>query len=378
MKNFTVLVISLFLSFTLLGQKKEQILKSWKAIEACKKQIHFEDTIQITKELQDCILANADEINKYSDLEIDASKYKLPIYLIKAQYYWINNLDSLKIAFFKKAQHKYAIDTNSEDIDFGINDYTFEKIRTLLDITERYSYIIDENFYSKGQTIFCSIDFNIEDTKAIIKMPSFTPIAPTSDYSFTDNGYFSNCNTLSCVNDQLVSAINSTYDYMEKRYFKVENGFVLVCKLQRIDENGKYYCEKNHIEKECTCQFDLDNITFKKNDVPFPNIIMEIFLGRNAYFRMFVFVISDADLILIPHTSKNDLTVRNWIKEGSASFPYKIGDKQPFTNKHHAECWVYEYVAHSSDKEITPLPPDGGKGDDFHLKKSTILNKIKK
>jgi len=351
---------------TLFAQQNGRLYGYWKNIEECEKVFRSQDTLKITQNQIDCILKDTLAFQDYSNYPIIQTENIVIVLLINAHYEWINNNNSQAIELLNKAEKDFQLikgkRKNKLRKDFGVFESTFIEHKELFKKIKKYP---------PPPIPMASADM-------IAAMPKFEkPLTPTSRYDCSQ--FFSSCSNLSCVDEKLSKSVSSL-GYTEKSYFYVNNGYVITLRLERTDEYCSYFCENRSSKIECSCRFKYDNIVFERHNSNSFTLreVTEYFdaflFGRRAYFRLFVFVVTDD---YIPtQKSITQTEAIGWIENGHSGLPIETARKK-FTSNYSVNCWVYEYQANDNDK-VLKFVRNSGNSAYIHLQKSGILGELEK
>jgi hypothetical protein len=197
-----------------------------------------------------------------------------------------------------------------------------------------------------------------EEQDEVTPIPQFElpPPKPSSSYVF-DKSQFEKYKKLREI-DGIISGALSANGYTEKSYFAVPNGFALVTRIEKMNEDG------TSVEPPDRWNIDKLNLKFSIR-----NYLKALFFGTTGYYRVIVFVVTDKSF----NTSKKKISRREayaWLNEGNLTLPDYIGNMN-FSNKHQIVSLVYEF---SKKESAEPVFSDPSKlTGSIHLTQSNIL-----
>ncbi|MGM0409030.1 MAG: carboxypeptidase-like regulatory domain-containing protein [Bacteroidota bacterium] len=158
--------------------------------------------------------------------------------------------------------------------------------------------------------------------------------------------------------DEVISGALSANGYSEKSYFSVPNGFALVTRIEKINEDGT--------SVEPPDRWNVDELNFKFS---ISNYLKALFLGTKGYYRVIVFVVTDKSF----STSNKEISKKEayaWLNQGNLTLPEYIGNMK-FTRRHQIVSLVYEF---SKKESAEPIFSDPSKlTGENHLIKANIL-----
>jgi hypothetical protein len=197
-----------------------------------------------------------------------------------------------------------------------------------------------------------------EIEEEVTPIPKFTlpPPKPSSTYVF-EKSQFKKYKKLKEIDDIISSSLLAN-GYTEKSYFAVPNGFALVTRIEKMNEDGT--------SAEPPDRWNIDKLNLKFS---IRNYLKALFFGTTGYYRVIVFVVTDKSF----HTSKKKISRREayaWLNEGNLTLPDYIGNMN-FSNNHQIVSLVYEFSKKESGE---PILSDPSKlTGSIHLTQSNIL-----
>ena len=180
-----------------------------------------------------------------------------------------------------------------------------------------------------------------------ISIPGFDwpPPTPTT-YDVMDNALAGNVRTLGDLDIKLTKALKVN-SYPSASYYQVPNGFAMVTRIERLDEDSP--------DPDLMNRWD---IQADPGIHSISDYIKALFTARKGYFRVIVFFVTDQ-----PITSSSEIVNQQdamaWLMKGSNLLPDEIGQK-PYTSKYHNTAYVYEFEKPENSEAIlmseTPFP----------------------
>lgn len=184
----------------------------------------------------------------------------------------------------------------------------------------------------------------------------FPPPKSSSTYVFSDK-LFESCKFLNDV-DQIISQALIVNGYSEKSYFSVPNGYALVTRIEKYNDDGT---SVGSAERWKISPF--------QSKFTISNYLKALLIGSTGKYRVIVFIITDASF----HTTNVDIKRKDalaWLKEGNLTLPVIIGNKK-FSKDHQVISLIYEFLVKDN---LEPLLSDpGALTGQTHLLKSNIL-----
>jgi hypothetical protein len=185
----------------------------------------------------------------------------------------------------------------------------------------------------------------------------FPPPKASSRYVM-DRKFFSTCRNLSKVDTILCNALQAN-GYTEKSYFAVPDGFAIVTRIEKMNEDGTSRQTPDRWDLTVT----MDNISFK-------NYLKALFFENVGHYRIIVFIITDKSF----NTSDKRISMEEaegWLSTGNLTLPDIIGKKK-YTEGYNIISLIYEFIKAESSSEAILSDPSGLTGM-AHLNKSNIL-----
>jgi hypothetical protein len=204
---------------------------------------------------------------------------------------------------------------------------------------------------------------SIVKTSLVEQLPNFPwpPPHPSTFYSVATKYLISEKGVKSYGDVQkILRAALDKNGYSEISYFRIPGGFVVVTRVEQIDENG--YSKP------------LEERWVEGVRVNFPENILEVIFGqKRGYYRLFVLAISE-----IPFSTDGKIIYYNDIKKlPSKGWNYLPSDvlNMPFTTESKLSVLVYEYMR--KGKGTTPgFISDGKLTAKQHLEKAGLLREL--
>jgi hypothetical protein len=175
--------------------------------------------------------------------------------------------------------------------------------------------------------------------KAVAPIKSF-PFPPPSGYTFAvlNNTIFSNCHLLGDAGNIIYNAItSSTCNYEDVGYYAIPDGFVVVTKVEEINDDATSVSGRNRFAEG---QYQSMSI-------------LDFFAPRKGYFRVFAFLVTDVpfNATSTPVTAGNAL---EWIRLAANILPDAIKNK-PFKPGYNCTVIVYEFKSEDANTHLSPL-----------------------
>jgi hypothetical protein len=173
-----------------------------------------------------------------------------------------------------------------------------------------------------------------------------------------EKDFFRGCGHLNKVDTILSKALYET-GYYEKSYFSVPNGFALVTRIEKINEDGT--------SKEPPERWE---VSVNSNRFKIESFVKALFLENKGYFRVIAFIITDKSFSAsTKEINKEDAMA--WLNKGNLTLPDIIGSKE-FTKKYQVIALIYEFEKTESSSTAFLSDPSNLNGI-THLDKSKIL-----
>jgi len=187
----------------------------------------------------------------------------------------------------------------------------------------------------------------------------FPPPMATATQSISPN-IFKNHLTYGDVKETIVECLDeSGYVSSKRQYYAVPNGFALVTRLEKINEDGSPRAGAERWEAQVKS-------TFKEFSIL--DYLKALVIGEEANFRVLVFMLTD-----IPLTQSDEITemtkAKSWLKKGMNALPDDLALLE-FTPRHKVNLLLYEFTQHESGKPT--LLQESRVGIEDHLVKTGI------
>ncbi|WP_027003316.1 hypothetical protein [Hugenholtzia roseola] len=199
-------------------------------------------------------------------------------------------------------------------------------------------------------------------------LPLFpTPIPPpTLRVPLKGYEHWHNKSSLGVVDNYFMAQLNLA-GYRERSYYRLENGFALVVRLEQIEANGLPKREPDR------WRFGISNSqgNFSLNDY-----FTSLFFAREGYFRVLILTVTTQNL----NFSQNQISreeMANWVVDGGKVLPENVRSAT-FTNRHRIEALIYEFKV--DDVGETPRLLEEGKAEpatiNNHLKWKNLWDRL--
>lgn len=170
--------------------------------------------------------------------------------------------------------------------------------------------------------------------------------------------------TINDVVQNLETALNLC-GYVEKSYYSIPDGFVIVTRLEQINDDGapKEESERWVPEIQPVRQFSLKEY------------LKAFFFARKGYYRIIVFVFS-------PHpfsqtnSSISPSQAENWLSSGLNVLPQEISQKE-YSNNYTCTALIYEFEQYGIG-EAPKIRVPGRLSGETHLTKAQLWKTLKK
>jgi len=167
----------------------------------------------------------------------------------------------------------------------------------------------------------------------------FPPPMATATQSISSK-VFQNHRTYGAVNAMIVECLEgSGYLSSKRQYYAVPNGYAIVTRLEKINEDGSPRAGAERWEAKVKS-------TFKEFSIL--DYLKALVVGEEANFRVLVFMITD-----IPLTQSDKITemteAKSWLKKGMNALPDDLAEFE-FTSSHKVNLLLYEFTQHESAK----------------------------
>jgi len=197
-------------------------------------------------------------------------------------------------------------------------------------------------------------------TASLPKFPWQPPQA--SAYQELRRDYFKKAKTLADVEKTLRKALY-TCGYNDIAYFSVQGGFVLVTRLEQIDDEG---FSKKTPYRWISTRIGLTELSLKA-------YFKALFFGNPGYFRIIALVVSSNPVRRTRKKVEKDEAMA-WLDSGAFSLPDNFKRKR-FTKNYTCTALIYEFKQPESSKNAALLLPSNHTGND-HLEKSKLAKAL--
>jgi len=193
-----------------------------------------------------------------------------------------------------------------------------------------------------------------------VEMPSFPFPPPKSSASYTfDKELFSGINNLTQSSERIENALKKS-GYYEKSYYQIPNGYALVTRIEKMENDGSPASEEerwNVSDTGSNSSFDL--LSYFKS----------LFFAKDGSYRIIVFLVTSNNVQM----SNNIMLMsegQDFLSSGLNRLP-PIFDQIPFTENHYCTALIYEWykVEHEEAKFMEPSKFLG----QYHLAKNKFV-----
>ena len=218
-----------------------------------------------------------------------------------------------------------------------------------------------KNTSNKDETTQPNIDLKPK-YEEVIELPKFPiPYPKPSTLDILPKTAFQKCETLGDIDNILSKTLNRC-DYYRKSYFQIPNGFALVTRLEKFNEDGS---PKPDNER----WVDIGNNN-NSNLFSIKDYLKSLFTARPGHYRCIAFLISDQIFF-----SKNDIIksekAQAWINEGGLKLTDELFEMKVNSN-YDVIALIYEFKKLEHTNEAKLISPSNIQGK-THLRKSNIL-----
>ncbi len=203
---------------------------------------------------------------------------------------------------------------------------------------------------------------NINDV--IRNFPRFELPPPQWSADADLDNYFNKCHTLYDAERIIRTAMDAT-GYYSRKYFRVEDGFAMVTRLEQFNPDGS--C-KNETDRWKTKP--ISNESFSILDY-----FYSLFVPQPGYFRVIVFVITPKTIDGGTSKTVTRDEAQGWLQEGRNRLPEAIGNQVFTPGKTAVTALIYEFIAKESDIKLSFRKVSDIEGM-THLRMSGLLNKF--
>ncbi len=162
---------------------------------------------------------------------------------------------------------------------------------------------------------------------------------------------------LEAVSDLLISPLRKA-GYWEYSFHSAPNGFAMVTRLERINEDGSAAAENLRYRRPSD-----------KEPFSLSSYFKSLFFAEQGYYRLIVFVVTDNPFAA---TGKpiEETQALNLLRGGANALPPKLGEKK-FSARYGIDALIYEFKKGPRDKQVTLLLP-GRLSPQIHFDKAGL------
>lgn len=163
---------------------------------------------------------------------------------------------------------------------------------------------------------------------------AFWPPPQCSTLKVLDKRFFASAQTLSDVNDILISALDAaTYD--DSRYYYAPNGFVLITRIEQTDGEGRPLPGK--------ARWSIKVPTGVKS---LASYLKALFIPPSGHFRIIAFAVTDMPIAHF-RTAPSEAEALKWLDLGADALSPKVG-ALPYGPNYHCTALIYEFEGANS------------------------------
>lgn len=167
--------------------------------------------------------------------------------------------------------------------------------------------------------------------------------------------------TLAEVNDTLDQALTKA-GYVEKSYYQVPDGFALVTRLEKINEDGSPKPE----------QARWVGAKEKQRIFSISDYLKQLFTANPGYYRIIVFIVTSQSFSQDGKQTVSREEAMNWLTEGNLQLPESIAQKS-YTKQHKCTALVYQFERPNSAAQETILLTPSSVPATSHLTRSGLF-----
>ena len=187
---------------------------------------------------------------------------------------------------------------------------------------------------------------------------AFWPPPQCSTMQRLSNRYFAQAHTLSDVDDILYNALSSaTYD--DLRYYAAPHGFVLITRVEQINDEGVALPGKERWSPDVPDSIGFSLVRYLK----------ALFIPTVGHFRVIAFAVTDQPITTY-RPAPEEAEARVWLQQGANELDPDVG-ALPYGRGYHCTALIYEF---KQAAELTgTLNVSGALDATTHLTKSRIM-----
>ncbi len=147
------------------------------------------------------------------------------------------------------------------------------------------------------------------------------------------------------INRKLVDALNKN-GYFERYYFSVPEGFAIVTRIERYNEDGTIVNQENRWNAEF-----INN----PKEFSFKNILKLLFTANPGYYRFIAFIVTSTTITQDTKTMEYE-DWQEWMQTGGLWLPNSIA-KKIYTEDYRCTALIYEYERYKNEEVKTYKTP---------------------
>ena len=194
--------------------------------------------------------------------------------------------------------------------------------------------------------------------KVAASQQAFWPPPQCSTLQRLNSRYFAQARTLGDVDDILYNALSSaTYD--DLRYYAAPNGFVLITRVEQINNDGVALPGKERWSPDVPDGVGTSLVSYLK----------ALFIPAVGHFRVIAFAVTNQPITTY-RPAPQESEARVWLQQGADELDPHVG-ALPYGPGYHCTALIYEFEQSAELKG--PLDVSGALDATTHLTKSRIM-----
>jgi hypothetical protein len=237
--------------------------------------------------------------------------------------------------------------------------YIAREITLALKDSSFISLVLEFNESGLNEVVVVGYDIKKKNPKSFVSFP-WPPPVPSAQKTIQSE-IFSFSENLGDVNKILTQALESL-GYVDRAYYYVPGGFVLVTKIEQINEKGEPLSDPGRWSIKVR---PIGKLSWQ-------GYLKSLFFTTPGYFRILAFVVTNKSFSS-SRTKVSRQTALEWLYYGMNILPYEIGQNK-YSKDHYCTILIYEYKKPESDEAILDVP--SLISTENHLKNSKIINAL--
>ncbi len=207
--------------------------------------------------------------------------------------------------------------------------------------------------------------FEQNANEVLQNFPRFPFPAPKWSADAELDSYFKTCKTLGDADQKIRKALDTTRFYSRK-YFQVPGGFAIVTRMEQFNKDGSSKSEANRWKTR----------PVREETFSITGYLASFFTSEPGYFRIFVFLVTDAVVTSDQKRMVSREEATNWLNEGACRLPDAIRNHE-FGKSTGVTALVYEFRVPESNRQPVFAQPSDLNGI-THLRQARILDMLGK